>query len=124
ALTRLLLRLGGIECGALLPRDVGLLARVFPVLRRVEAIGDLAARAERQAAGLSELRARAFAAFRDLLARLSAERGIVIAIDDFHWADAETISLLRDVLAPPDPPGILAVLVSLPSAVTRDAAAP
>ena len=90
------------------PPHVHTLARLFPVLRRVPAIdrsppGDddeLAPHAQRQ---------RAFTALRDLLAGLVAAGPLILAIDDFHWADGDSVALLRDVLRAPDPPPVLLI---------------
>ncbi|MEP7123870.1 MAG: protein kinase [Byssovorax sp.] len=91
---------------ALIPEHVVALARLFPVLGRIEAIAaelsSVAASPDPQ-----ELRRRGFLALRELLGRLAAERPLVIHLDDLHWGDLDSAALLMDLLRPPEPPGLL-----------------
>ncbi|WP_437876587.1 serine/threonine-protein kinase [Sorangium sp. So ce513] len=98
ALSRHLARRPPEEVKALLPPNAGLLGTVFPVLRTVPAITE--ARARRKAIDPPEIRALVFAALRELLGRLAAERPLVLAIDDLQWADADSVALLSEVMRP------------------------
>jgi tetratricopeptide (TPR) repeat protein len=107
-LTRYLVTLPAQEVEAILPRDIQALARLFPVLRRVPAIGGARLRSE-STAEPQELRQRAFGAMRDLLGRIADRRPLVMCIDDLQWGDVDSATLLRAVLRPPAPPPILAI---------------
>jgi tetratricopeptide (TPR) repeat protein len=97
---------------ALLPNRIGPLVQVFPVLRRSPAF---AFASTEESSDPHELRRRAFAALREILSRIAARKPLVLAIDDLQWADADSLSLLAELLRPPDAPAILLV------ATVRDA---
>ena len=110
ALTHYMVRIDRAEAAALLPAQTALLATAFPVLLRVEAV----ARAPRPSVELRdplELRARVFAAVRELLARLADRRPLVVVIDDLQWADADSLALLTEIMRPPDAPALLLVAI-------------
>jgi hypothetical protein len=103
ALTQHLQRLRDIEVARLLPRDTAILARLFPVLLGVSEI-QRAPYVAVDALDTITVRQRAAAALRELLDRLASRVPLVLEIDDLQWGDADSGSILQEVLRPPDPP--------------------
>src|SRR3989442_972954 len=108
SVSRYLKTLSGPQVQALLPEGVSALARLFPVLLRIEAVGD-ARVGEREPADPLELRRRGFACLRELLTQFSAQQPVLVFIDDLQWADHDSMVLLEEVLRPPDPPRVLLI---------------
>jgi tetratricopeptide (TPR) repeat protein len=114
-LARYLRKLGDEELAPLLPRDAAALARLFPVLGRVGAIrqllqSEVAPVPPARRGNAPELRRRAFAALRELLAAIAVRRPVVLAIDDLHWGDVDGVFLLAELLRGPSPPPVLVVV--------------
>jgi len=89
----------------LVPRGADALGRLFPVLRTI----GLNERVQNEADPIA-LRRKAFTAFRELLGRLGERQPVVVDIDDFHWADADSVTWLTELLRPPGPPSLLIIL--------------
>ena len=94
------------EVLALLSADAATLVRVFPVLRRVPA---LARASTSRGPDPQDLRERAFAALRALLVALARSRPVVLFVDDFQWADADSLALFSAVMHGLEAPPVLFV---------------
>jgi hypothetical protein len=106
SLTSYLRSLPTSNADALLPRHIGALARLFPVLERVKAIRKFPRRDDEEADPRG-LRARAFAALRELLVRMSDRRPLAIFVDDLQWGDVESGWLFQELLEGPEAPAVL-----------------
>jgi eukaryotic-like serine/threonine-protein kinase len=106
ALSRYLKQLPAEAARGLLPDDVSLLARLFPVLQRVEVVAE-SPRPVFEGPDQFELRRRASTALRQLLTRMVKEHTLVLAIDDLQWGDIDSAMLLLDLMRPPQPPALL-----------------
>jgi len=109
ALVRYVRRLPRHEAVGLMPRDIHLVAQLFPVFDGVAAVHDVPQR-HSPPADPREARARAFAAIKELVARLADKQPLVIAIDDLQWGDVDSARLLAQLVAPPERPALLLVI--------------
>ncbi len=107
ALSRYLVHLDEERDGVEFASGIAALARVFPVLRRVSAIGEVP---PWEASDPQTVRRRAFSALRELLQTLAKRRPLVIFIDDAQWGDADSAALLLELVRPPQAPPVLFIL--------------
>jgi eukaryotic-like serine/threonine-protein kinase len=102
-------RLSPLEMKAVVPMDIAMLARVFPVLEPLES----ATRRRRSAVDVldsQELRRRAVAALREIFDRLADAHPLVLFIDDVQWGDRDSALVLAALLEPPGAPPMLTIL--------------
>jgi hypothetical protein len=109
ALDDLSRRLGRNGGGALAlsPLHRATLCRTFPVLR--DALVDPGPSVHTAEPSPRQQRARLFDAMRALMGRLAERSPLVVAIDDLHWADNDSIALLSELLRGPGEPRMLLV---------------
>ncbi len=108
SLSRHLLGFSKEERESLLPSDVQALGRLFPALRRIQAV----MRARRQVLEIPderEQKRRARGALRELWQNLARRQPLVLFIDDLHWGDRDSANLISEMLRPPDPPPLLLI---------------
>ncbi|HEU4408269.1 MAG TPA: AAA family ATPase [Polyangiaceae bacterium] len=103
------------------PGEAQVLARAFPVLR--QAPGFEAPAPELMALDPHALRDRLFGGLRALLAALGAERPVVLAVDDVHWSDEDSLALTTALVREPMPARVLVVATLRAPAGPRVAAA-
>jgi len=107
ALSRHLMHVSDNEGTMVLPHGMDALARLFPVLRRVPAVNDVA---QQPAGDPAQVRRRAFHALRELVSSLAARRPLVIYVDDVQWGDTDSAGLLLELVRPPHAPPIMLIM--------------
>jgi serine/threonine protein kinase len=97
ALVTRLARLDDLQIGRLMPADIAALVQLFPAFERLPAVQRSLSQ-HKPALDRIQDRKRAEAALRELFARLATFETLVIAIDDLHWGDLDSASLLTGLL--------------------------
>lgn len=90
----------------LLPRNFGLLVRIFPVLAPFMS-GDVRCT---HSLNSFDLRSLALGALREMLGRMNERSQIVLVIDDLQWGDADGCAALKELFESSDSPPILGLL--------------
>ena len=106
ALYQHLLRLPRNELAALLPDDIRSLAQLFPVLNRLKDTVKFPP-SDGKVQDPRRIRRMAVSALRDILRRLREEQPLLLVLDDLQWGDVDSILLLNEVFAPPNPPAVI-----------------
>jgi hypothetical protein len=96
------------ELEAVLPVDIGVLARLFPVLLRLPPLRSTV-QDEAAATDAIALRRTAAQTLRQLLARLQRTRPVVLWIDDLQWGDMDSATLLAELIYHPESPPVLLI---------------
>jgi hypothetical protein len=109
ALSRRLSRLSASDVAAVLPTRHALLARLFPVMLRVPALGKERAAADGEQEPRTDVRQRAFVALRELFTRVALRHPTIVVVDDLQWADDDGMLALAEILRPPEAPPLLFV---------------
>ncbi len=89
------------------PSELWALAQLFPVLRRVPSVAD---DVTQPIVDPHAVRGMAFAALRDLLVGLAGQSPLVVSLDDVHWGDVDSATLLLDMLRQPGAPPLMLVM--------------
>jgi len=105
-----------MQAHQVLPPTAFVLSHAFPVLRRVAAMELGPAM---KLGGIQESRSLLFGALRDLFTNLARQKPLVVVIDDLQWADADSLTLLAEILRAPAPP----MLFIATARATRDSGA-
>jgi len=90
-----------------LGEEARVLATAFPAIRR--GLGRGGSHRPQLPSDAVERRAAIMAAVRRFMGLLGRKRPLVFGIDDLQWADADSLSLLQELLREPDPPALLLV---------------
>ncbi|WP_339742144.1 protein kinase [uncultured Rubinisphaera sp.] len=108
SLSRHLNKMKTEEASLLLPRHIGDLARLFPVLQRVQIVADEVKR-YRPPSDFQESRRRAIQSLKELLSAMADRQNVVLTIDDLQWGDRDSARLLQELFYTEDAPAVLLI---------------
>jgi eukaryotic-like serine/threonine-protein kinase len=108
ALVRRLGEFSRLDLQRVLPREMAVLERLFPVFSELAA--DVVPLRPLATTDPWELRRRGGRALRELFTRLADFRPLILFIDDIQWGDVDSARLLQEILRPPEVPAMLLVL--------------
>ncbi len=100
----------------LVPREIGIVARLFPSFARLPEARSFEDSVDPQLA-----RGRAASALRTLLANVSRLRGLVLVLEDAHHADRDTSALLEDLCQAGSEPAVFTLLTINDDQLAEDA---
>ncbi|MBK7778205.1 MAG: protein kinase [Sandaracinaceae bacterium] len=118
SLSRYLKAASAEQLGQLLPPDLGDLATIFPVLRRIPPIASAYARRATTERTVQRIRSAGLACLRELLRRIGESTPLLVVIDDVQWADEDTSRALVELLRDQHPPAMMLLLGSRPDDTT------
>ncbi len=111
-LTAAIMSLSPDQATALVPLEIGSLARLFPVMRRIPQFADAVAGAT-VPPDPQEQRRRGFQALRSVMTKLVRVRPVVVFVDDAHWGDSDSCVFLAELIHGAEP-GMLILIAHRP----------
>lgn len=111
SLSHHLRRLHDADVRALFPPDLADLARLFPVVKSVGAISAALA-PDAAAAEPCDAERGAIRALKEILAKIAADRPLVLFVEDLDASDPAGAGLLGELVSQPSPPGVLLLVTS------------
>lgn len=102
----------------LAPEDASALVRTFPVMRAV--VRDTASTFGGTLDEGAVARERAALALRRIVSAIASRGPVALLLDDAHFADADSATLLERLLAPPHAPRVLVVVAKRPTRTRPD----
>ena len=112
SLTAAIMTLTTEDIATLIPKEVGALARLFPVMRRIPQFSEAVAGSP-VPPDPQEMRRRGFTALRSVISKLSRLKPVVMFVDDAHWGDFDSCVFLAEMIHNGEP-GILVIVAHRP----------